>query len=201
MRDRILTALRHRAANDRHMSARWDTLRERVGDVQISTIDAFCFSLLREFPLEAQVDPAFEIADETEMARFGKEALDLTLRKVRGVMAADDNVRLLFARVKLGPLRDAIQSLLDRRQLAVPAVGSFVARRVRFRNATEASAAFLRELAALLAASPLTPALIADGPDAPEFRWLRDDIVALPSLAAEEGRPRAAVAAAAAALS
>ena len=38
-------------------------MRERSGDVAISTIDAFCLSLLHEFPLEANLDPGFEMAD------------------------------------------------------------------------------------------------------------------------------------------
>src|SRR5262249_32952893 len=51
MRDRILAALRRRAAEAPAAAERWRALRERIGDIQISTIDAFCFSLLREFPL------------------------------------------------------------------------------------------------------------------------------------------------------
>lgn len=177
MRDRILDALRRRAAADQRFTARWQDLRERVTDIRISTIDAFCFSLLREFPLEAGVDPGFEIADETEMARFGREALDLTLRAARGLIARDENVRLLFARVKLGPLRDAIQSLLDRRQVAQPAVGRFVAERVRFTTAAEAGAAFLARLRGLFAASAAARTVLTDGPaEAPEFRWLLQDL-------------------------
>src|SRR4029077_17572201 len=130
----------------------------------MSSIDAFCFSLLREFPLEAGVDPAFEVADETEMARFGREAMDLTLRAARGLITTDENVRLLFARVKLGPLRDAVQSLLDRRHVARPAVARFVAERVRFASASEAGAAFLQRLVGLFAASPHANAILADGP-------------------------------------
>jgi len=36
----------------------------------VSTIDAFCLSLLREFPLEADVDPGFDLADTTEVPRL-----------------------------------------------------------------------------------------------------------------------------------
>jgi ATP-dependent helicase/nuclease subunit A len=177
MRDRILAALRQRAADDARLAERWRELRERIGDIQISTIDAFCFSLLREFPLEAGVDPAFEIADETEMARFGREALDLTLRAARGLITADENVRLLFARVKLGPLRDAVQSLLDRRHVALPAVGRFVAQRVRFSSSAEAGAAFVQRLNDLFATSTHARAILGDGPaEAPEFQWLLGDL-------------------------
>ncbi len=177
MRDRILAALRQRAETEQRLSDRWRELRERIADIQISTIDAFCFSLLREFPLEGRVDPAFEIADETEMARFGGEAMDLTLRAARGLVATDENVRLLFARVKLGPLRDAIQSLLDRRHIALPAVARFVSEHVRFNSASEAGAAFLRRLSDLFDRSPHAGAILADGPiDSPEFRWLLGDL-------------------------
>jgi ATP-dependent helicase/nuclease subunit A len=190
MRDRILAALRHRAANDKAFAERWRELRERIADIQISTIDAFCFSLLREFPLEAGVDPGFEIADETEMARFSKEALDLTLRAARGAIVRDENVRLLFARVKLGPLRDAIESLLDRRHVAVPAVGTFIRRRVRFATAPEAAGAFLDQIRGLLATSPHAGAILDEGPvDSPEFQWLLEDFRNLDEISpADPGR-------------
>ena len=57
MRERVLTLLRRRAQEGALRANRWRDLRNRIGDIQISTIDAFCFGLLREFPLEADVDP------------------------------------------------------------------------------------------------------------------------------------------------
>ena len=48
---------RRAAARASSTRARWRELRDRLGDIAISTIDAFCLSLLREFPLEADVDP------------------------------------------------------------------------------------------------------------------------------------------------
>ena len=53
---------------------------DRTSDISISTIDAFCLSLLREFPLEADIDPGFTVADDTELPRLVDEALDRTLR-------------------------------------------------------------------------------------------------------------------------
>src|SRR4029079_9469093 len=119
-------------------------LRERIADIEISTIEAVCRGLLREFPLEADVDPAFEIADETEMARFASAALDLTLRASRRLIFAAGHVRLLFARVKLPVLRQVIETCLDRRHVALPAVAKFVERHVRHQQAPEARAAFRR---------------------------------------------------------
>ena len=60
-------------------------MRERSGDIAISTIDAFCLSLLREFPLEANLDPGFEMADETQVPRLMEEALDRALDIGRGL--------------------------------------------------------------------------------------------------------------------
>jgi ATP-dependent helicase/nuclease subunit A len=39
----------------------------------------FCLSLLHEFPLEAGVDPGFDLADETETPRFVESSLDSAL--------------------------------------------------------------------------------------------------------------------------
>jgi len=190
MRDRILAALRAGAGTSKVLRERWSALKDRAADIQISTIDAFCFSLLREFPLEARVDPAFEIADETEMARFAREALDLTLRAARGLIASDENVRLLFARVKLPPLRDAIQSLIDRRHVALPAVHTFIARQVRVATAGEAADAFVTRVRDLFAGSAHRRAIVDDGPlESAEFLWLHGDLAALDTFpAADAGR-------------
>ncbi len=113
MRGRILDELRKSAAG-----ANADVLgdaRERSGDIAISTIDAFCLSLLREFPLEANLDPGFEMADETQVPRLMEEALDRALDIGRGLARQDDDVRLLFAELREGRLRDGLANMIDRR--------------------------------------------------------------------------------------
>src|SRR5205085_3547319 len=42
MRERVIVKLRDGARQDARAAARWRALRERVTDIQISTIDAFC---------------------------------------------------------------------------------------------------------------------------------------------------------------
>ena len=49
---------------------------ETPGGLKIQTIHAFCAALLRRFPLEAGVSPAFEEMDETAAARLHAEILD-----------------------------------------------------------------------------------------------------------------------------
>ena len=80
MRERILATLRRAAEEGGIDPRRWRLLREHLADVAISTIDAFCLSLLREFPLEADLDPGFGMADETEAARLTDESLDRAMR-------------------------------------------------------------------------------------------------------------------------
>jgi ATP-dependent helicase/nuclease subunit A len=173
MRERILERLRP------------TTSSAVLADIQITTIDAFCYGLLREFPLEADVDPGFEIADETEMARFAAEALDVTFRIARGVVADHEPLRLLFTRVKAPVLRMAVARLLDRRHVAVPAVNAFVQRAVARRTAADVAQAFSERLRAAIGGQP---ALVADGPHgAAAFRWVADDLRRL--LESEEPLP------------
>ena len=180
MRDRALAELRRRADRGELAPDIWSGLRTRIADIQISTIDAFCFGLLREFPLEADVDPAFEIADETEMARFANEALDLTLRAARGLVEEDAPVRLLCARVKAPVLRDALGGLLDRRHVALPAVAGFVRARTRPSSPAEAAAAFVQRLREVIDSSPHRASILDDGPRrSAEFEWLRGDLLRL----------------------
>src|SRR6185503_11153722 len=97
---------------------RWRELRDRTADIAVSTIDAFCLSLLREFPLEADLDPAFSIADETELPRLIDEALDRALRTCRSVARDDRNVALAFAQLGERRVRSGLTTLLSRRIVA-----------------------------------------------------------------------------------
>ena len=70
MRDRILAAMTDAAERGDFTPSRWRELRDRMGDIAVSTIDAFCLSLLREYPLEADLDPGFSVADDAEVPRL-----------------------------------------------------------------------------------------------------------------------------------
>jgi ATP-dependent helicase/nuclease subunit A len=179
MRDRVLATLEARARADQSFRPRWRALTDRVADIQVSTIDAFCFRLLHEFPLEAGVDPGFEIADETEMARFSAEALALTFRTLRTLVAADADVRLLLAEIPTTTLREALASLVDRRHVLLPAVATFVSRHEQQRTAEAVAAAFLDDVRSVLAA-PEARSIRDEGPiGAPDFDWLAADLSGL----------------------
>ena len=115
MRSRILAELRKRAESTDASRDSWRDIRDRGGDIAISTIDAFCLSLLHEFPLEANLDPGFEMADETQVPRLMEESLDRALDIARGLSRKDDYVRLLFAELRESRLREGLASMIHRR--------------------------------------------------------------------------------------
>ena len=164
MRERVLVTLRERVTTSRALQGRWAALRDRVAEINISTIDAFCFGLLREFPLEADVDPAFEIADETEVPRFRAEAIELTVRACRESMLHDEPVRLLLAFKTTNQLRGALDRLLDARHVSLSAVREFVARQSGTVDVPTACTTFLRRLAELLSRDSDRTTLLQRGP-------------------------------------
>ncbi len=115
MRERILATLRAEAERGAIPPPRWQGLRDHFSDIAISTIDAFCLSLLREFPLEADLDPAFAMADETEVPRLVDEALDKALQTCRVLARDDDDVGLAFAQLGERRIRRGLAALLNRR--------------------------------------------------------------------------------------
>lgn len=118
MRERILATLRAAAARGELTPTRWRELRDRTSDIAISTIDAFCLSLLREFPLEADLDPGFSLADETEVPRLIGESLDRALRICRSLSKEDEHVALVFAQLGDRRARRGLAALLNRRLVA-----------------------------------------------------------------------------------
>ena len=120
MRERILATLSRVAEEGGIDQRRWRLLREHLSEIAISTIDAFCLSLLREFPLEAGLDPGFGMADETEALRLTDEALDRALRICRAVAREDTAVAMVFAELGDLQLRAGLAGLLDRRLVAGP---------------------------------------------------------------------------------
>jgi ATP-dependent exoDNAse (exonuclease V) beta subunit (contains helicase and exonuclease domains) len=109
MRQRIVERLKEASRLSEFDAARWRDLKERLGDIAVSTIDAFCLQLLREFPLEADVDPGFDLADNTEVPRLVDESLDQALRICRGLAKEDDDVALVFAQLGERRLRAAFR--------------------------------------------------------------------------------------------
>ena len=152
MRDRILHTLRTAADRGEITAVRWREIQERSGDIAISTIDAFCLSLLREFPLEADLDPGFSVADDTEAPRLVDEALDRALRICRGLAREDERVALVFAQLGERRARGGLASLLARRVVAPGILSRFLSRGRQDLTAADAAGRAAHELLALLRA-------------------------------------------------
>ncbi len=178
MRQRIVERLKEASRTSQLDAARWRDLRDRLADIAISTIDAFCLSLLREFPLEADVDPAFDMADDTEVPRLVSEALDQTLRICRARAKDSDEIALVFAQLGERRLRTGLDALLNRRLVAPDVMRRYLAAGPRDLTAALACRRAAVGLRAALAGAPDgVDRFLACGPlDHPRFAMLAADI-------------------------
>ena len=173
MRERIVATLRAAAASGAITPTRWNELRDRTVDIGISTIDAFCLSLLREFPLEADLDPGFTMADETEVPRLVDESLDRALRICRHLAREDDNVALVFAQLGERRARAGLAALLNRRIVAPQVLSDYLAKGPRDVNVNDVSRAAAGSLLDVFAAMPGgLERFLACGPPEPLFELL-----------------------------
>ena len=181
MRQRVMATLRERHREGGIGEARWREIRDAFSDISISTIDAFCLQLLHEFPLEAGVDPGFELADETETPRLIESSLDAALRIGRGLSLDDPDVALVFAELGELQLRKGLSTLLDRRLVAWDAINRFL--RGREMHVDTACARLHQSLRAALSSIATASgrasggeAFIATGPNVPSFALLARDL-------------------------
>jgi ATP-dependent helicase/nuclease subunit A len=184
MRERIIRELREAAGQSALDRARWLELRDRLGEIAISTIDAFCLSLLREFPLEADLDPGFAMADETEVPRLVDEALDRALRIITGLAREDRDMALVLAQLGIARTRQGLALLLARRLVAWSALERFLQKgpgQLTGDLVCRRAAVALQD--ALRAVPGGLQAFLADGPAGhPRFQLLIRDLQKLPAL-------------------
>ncbi len=104
---------------------RFDEALKQLEEAQIATIHSFCADLLRERPVEAQVDPRFEVAPEEIAGEMFDAAFDRWFEKV--LEKPGEGMRRLLRRRDLsarsGPraiARRAAQELLNWRDFDTP---------------------------------------------------------------------------------
>ncbi|MFO0877064.1 MAG: UvrD-helicase domain-containing protein [Gemmataceae bacterium] len=84
MRSRIresITKEIHHAKDDTEAD-RWIRHLQALESASISTIHAFCGTLLRQFPLETGIAPSFEVLEEMLAFNLREESLDSTLQRL-----------------------------------------------------------------------------------------------------------------------
>ena len=177
MRQRVMSTLRQRHREGSLDRARWREIRDALHDISISTIDAFCLSLLHEFPLEAGVDPGFDLADETETPRFVESSLDSALAIGRAISIDDADVRLLLTELGEPRLRKALTALLDRRLVARDALNRFLrGRDMSIEDACDRLTHALRGAISSISGPDSVRAFVASGPEVPGFDLLAREI-------------------------
>ena len=183
MRERIIRELRRAAELSTFDRARWNAVRDRLADIQISTIDAFCLSLLREFPLEADLDPGFGMADETEVPRLVDQSLDKSLATFVARAKREPDMALVLAQLGLNRTREGLAYLLQRRLVAWDVLDRFLARGPAEVDADRACRRAIGSMIDLLGTvGGGLERFLADGPvHQPRYRLLAQDLRRLES--------------------
>ena len=119
MRGRIIEELRKRPNL-------WKDIRTRLFEIHITTIDAFCLGLLREFPLEAGLDPDIALIDEVDNQRLLEESIDQIMAEV--LWGSNVDLRFLIARFDEGTLRRGMRDFLTSRLVKEEILARYVRR-------------------------------------------------------------------------
>ena len=167
MKSRIIAELRDRGSL-------WKEIRERLFEIHVATIDAFCLGLLREFPLEAGLDPDVDLLDEVDIEQLAEEAVDKALSGPLPKQGPD--LAFLISVFGEGAVRrgsrDFLRSRLVKDEVLTRFVQQVVPRDIRLDEALKNAAAGLEDalggteaMQELLSCGP--------GPSRPEWNGLR----------------------------
>src|SRR5437773_4874874 len=103
LRDRLNHILRTAAGNERQ---RWLDYKRTLDGAVITTIHGFCARLLREFPVEARVDPQFLLLDEHRAAMLLESVVEEVLTEF--ISAGHVEISRLTPGVGRGRLAEAL---------------------------------------------------------------------------------------------
>ena len=96
-------------------------IREDLPAARISTIHAFCAALLREYPMEADVDPAFAVLEGIDAAQLKHQAVRQTLESLARTSDSDPDKEALRRTLAEWPrryLEQVLEYLLEKKHLA-----------------------------------------------------------------------------------
>lgn len=111
MRSRLKARLAEMAGSSPALeSERWQMALAELEGARIGTIHSLCESILRNFPAEAEIDPAFEIMDDLERASHIQESLDAAMNQY---LLADPELEADLLEFPLENLRDWLRSFLE----------------------------------------------------------------------------------------
>jgi ATP-dependent helicase/nuclease subunit A len=119
MRTRMRTAIETclQRCDDPAERSRWEEAFAALDGARIGTIHALCAEILRAHPAEAQIDPDFDVLDENQAALLKSRAIESALAWA----ATTGEVVLLFDQMTEHQLREALDTLVEKRLDAAPA--------------------------------------------------------------------------------
>ncbi|MEN1678757.1 MAG: UvrD-helicase domain-containing protein [Planctomycetota bacterium] len=110
MRERIRRACHARlAAAGPADAGYWQSLVRALDSAQVTTIDSFCSTLIRQHAVELGVDPAFQVLDEAAAAVLRSESVDSTLRRL--LAEGDTGLVSLATEIELRKLKGDLATL------------------------------------------------------------------------------------------
>jgi ATP-dependent helicase/nuclease subunit A len=118
MRGRIRGELNRllRAEQDDAKAEQWARHLRDLETAPVSTIHAFCGTLLRQFAVEAGLDPRFDVLEEVLSVNLEAESLDSALQKLLTAQAtAGEDLRHLVFVYGWGPVVEGVRHLLRAR--------------------------------------------------------------------------------------
>ncbi len=94
-------------------------IREQLTNARISTIHSFCSGLLRDYPIEAGVNPNFIELSATDLIRIKEDTITAILEgKLEGDKPAErENVKKLFSYIGSNRLPEYIMGILNKREI------------------------------------------------------------------------------------
>jgi len=123
MKERIYAAIEKEL--QRTHEPHFQKLKDTFFNNYISTFHAFCAALLREYPIEAGIDPYFRVLDETDKVLFLRKSINRSLRE----LAADkDNrdIHLLSGEFSRAALGGSVFEIIQQREDMGQWLDSFV---------------------------------------------------------------------------
>lgn len=117
MKERIYGAIEAELAARTSETGRlhFQKLKDTFFNNYVSTIHSFCAALLREYPIEAGIDPYFRVLDETDKIFFLKKSISRSLKE----LAADKNhkdIQLLSGELSRPALSASIFTIIQKRE-------------------------------------------------------------------------------------
>ncbi len=183
MKHRIVDTLR----NNRSL---WKDVRGQLLEVHIATMDAFCLGLLKEFPLEAGLEPDMDLLENVDSGRLLEEAVEKSLSHRR--YDGQPDITFLASLFGDAPLRRGTRNHLRNHVVRGALLDRFVRQRVpRNLNLHDALAEIAHHLHDRLTQNTWTtlPAAIQRAMDAKTARPIDLEYVAAYFLT-QTGQPR-----------